>query len=64
MVISLKKIRVRYVELPPKRAKIAQQTVLELQAESILRTHRQGTGVTGENTNGYGKQLSANNGRN
>ncbi len=64
MVVTLKKLRVRYVKVPLKRAKVVRQTVLELQAESILRTHRRENGVSGNNTNGYGKQLSEDNGRN
>ena len=38
-----------------KKAKVVRQTVLELQAESILRTHRRDNNVTGDNINGYGK---------
>ena len=64
MVVSLKTIRVRYVKVPAKKAKVVRQTVLELQAESILRAHRRENGVSGDNTNGYGKQLSEDNGRN
>ncbi len=55
MVVSLKTIRVRYVKVPAKKAKVVRQTVLELQAESILRTHRRDNNVTGDNINGYGK---------
>lgn len=43
MVVTLKKLRVRYVKVPPKRAKVVRQTVLELQAESILKAHRKKT---------------------
>ena len=64
MVVTLKKISVRYVKVPAKRAKVVRQTVLELQAESILKANRQGDGVTGEGRKAYESQKSGNNGTN
>ena len=64
MVVSLKTIRVRYLKVPAKKAKVAGQRVLELQAESILRTHRNENSVTVNKTKAYEDDNSADNGRN
>ena len=64
MVTSLKKISVRYVQIPEARAEVVRETVLELQAESILKALRHKDGVSIEQKKTYGKNNSEDNGRN
>ena len=64
MVTSLKKISVRYVQIPAAKAKVVRETVLELQAESIVQVWRQGDGVTGDRHKAYKSQESGDNRRN
>ena len=64
MVTSLKKISVRYVQMPAARAEVVRETVLELQAESILKALRHKDGVNDSKDKTYGEYNSEDNGRN